>query len=432
MSTATASNQCRTNIKLEISCPHCWYKFPTHQILFISASPNLLGDPKLGHFEQLRFLPCRFGRNGVALDSQGKACSKLACPNCHLPIPRSLLSTPSFFISIAGAPASGKSYFFTSMVRQLRKTMTQCFCMSFEDADPTMNRRILDYEGLMMGDEPFYIEKTDVASDNFYNKTLIDGHLTLLAQPFSYTIQPQPEYPFPNNARRIQTVCMYDNAGEHFLPDADNLQQPVTRHLSASDPILFLFDPTQDPRFRRACKQAVNDPQMNSALAGDVEIRGGTVDQSIILTEMIKRIKEHTSLSVHEKIKPPLIIVLTKLDAWKQLVESLRDNPPWNPSGNTPSHVYRFRMVEQNSRILRDLLLRLIPNLVAAAEANAANVSYIAVSATGTAPELGVPDANGKRPLLYRPANIKPIWIDVPLFHAQFMAGKYCFPIWQR
>jgi hypothetical protein len=79
--------------------------------------------------------------------------------------------------------------------------------------------------------------------------------------------------------------------------------------------------------------------------------------------------------------------------------------------------------------MLRSLLLDLIPDLVSTAEANVERVTYIAVSSTGTAPEIGQPDKDGKRPLMYRPTNIKPIWTEVPFFHAQILSGKYCVPV---
>ncbi|MDR1484618.1 MAG: hypothetical protein LBT09_07315 [Planctomycetaceae bacterium] len=419
-------------IKPQIFCPHCWQEFPTDRILFISESPDLLGDSKLGDSEQLRFLPYRFGVGGAALDVHGVSCRRLACPNCHLQVPRSLLHMPSFFISIAGAPAAGKSYFFASMIWQLRKTMTRDFCMNFTDADTILNKRIREYEmkQFMGGDDPnipVSIEKTDIQGD-IYNNTLIDGHLTSLAQPFSFTISPLPSYPFPQKAESVtQAVCMYDNAGESFLPGADNVSQPVTRHLATSDAILFLFDPTQDLRFKNTCKKVVNDPQMNPSLGGDV--RRSEVNQSTILTEMISRIKTHSHLPVHEKIKTPIIIVLTKFDAWRQLVDFPNYDNPWLRSKCYQTSIYNVSCVNEYSQVLRELLIGLIPDLVGTAEANAEKVTYIAVSATGTAPEVGQPDKDGKRPLLYRPANIKPMWVEVPFFHAQTLTGKYCVPV---
>jgi hypothetical protein len=303
--------------------------------------------------------------------------------------------------------------------------------MNFTDAEPSMNKRIREYEAMQFSggtdpNKPVSIEKTDVEGD-IYNNTLIDGHLTSLAQPFSFTITPLPNFPFPRNAERVtQTVCMYDNAGESFLPGVDNLQQPVTRHLSASDAILFLFDPTQDLRFRDACKKHISDPQMNMASGGN--IRRSEVNQSTVLTEMITRIKSHSKLTVHEKIKTPLVIVLTKMDAWMELAFFPHYHRPWNPVENSPIHVFNPKRVQEYSQVLRELLLKLIPDLVGTAEANAEQVVYIGVSATGTAPEIGEPDKDGKRPLLYRPANIKPFWVEVPFFQAQLMAGKTSIP----
>jgi len=432
LSTMNSFQKSRMRVKSKISCPHCWHEFSTDQILFVSESPDLLGDIKLGDIEQMRFLPHRFDLDGAALDLREIPCHKLACPNCHLKIPRSLLGTSNLFISIAGAPASGKSYFFTSMVWQLRKTMTQYFCMTFTDADPEMNKRIREYEMMQFlgGDDPnkpVAIEKTDVQGD-IYNNTLIDGNLTSLAQPFSFTITPLPSHPFPQYTEQVsQTVCMYDNAGESFLPGVDHLAQPVTRHLLASDVILFLFDPTQDVRFKAACKIPVDDPQMDSSSTADV--RRSKVNQCTVLTEMITRIKTHSRLMASEKIKTPLIIVLTKLDAWLQLVDFPNFYHPWYSTQDSPLHIYNAPQVEQSSQILRKLLLDLIPDLVGTAERHATNVVYTAVSATGTAPELGEPDQDGKRSLLYRPINLKPIWVTVPFFHAQFVAKKYCVPI---
>lgn len=414
-------------IKQHLTCPHCWHEFPTDQLLFISESPELLGDSKLSDIDQLRFLPLRFDINGAALDSHHFPCHRLACPNCHLQVPRSLLHMPSFFVSIAGAPASGKSYFLTSMIWQLRKTMARDFCMSFTDADTSMNKRIRDYESMQfMGAEPdkiVAIEKTEAQGD-IYNVTRISGQETSLAQPFAFTISPMPNSPFASQSERIsQTVCLYDNAGESFLPGSDHVTQPVTRHLATSDAILFLFDPTQDQRFQKACKAPVDDPQMNPALGG--QVRRSEVRQETVLTEMITRIRAHARLSPHEKHKAPMIVVLTKFDAWKQLTQFPHYYNPWNPVKGMPVSAFNAQRVEEFSQIIRKLLLDLIPDLVSTAETFSEHVTYIAVSATGGPPAVDPKTgATG-----YRSGEINPIWAEVPFFHAQTLTKKYCVPI---
>ena len=73
-------------------------------------------------------------------------------------------------------------------------------------------------------------------------------------RPFLFTMQPQDGHPGGDPARLARMLCLYDNAGEHFQPGQDTATSPVTRHLARSRAILFLFDPTQDPRFRAVCR----------------------------------------------------------------------------------------------------------------------------------------------------------------------------------
>ncbi|GHT44140.1 hypothetical protein FACS189454_00780 [Planctomycetales bacterium] len=421
-------------IKQTLSCPHCWQEFPIDQILFIAESQNLYGDPKLGDQYAKRFLPLRFDEHGAAYDTDGVLCDNIACPNCHLQIPRQLLHLPDFFVSIAGAPASGKSYFLASMIWQLRKTMASKFCIDFTDADPALNRRIREYEtAQFMGsddpDKPVAIEKTDVQGD-IYNNTIINNTPTTLAQPFSYTIQPMPSHPFIKSVSNAsQVVCVYDNAGESFLPGADVTSQPVTRHLARSDALLFVFDPTQDVRFRSACKQPVDDPQMQPSKG--VDVRKSSVAQETVLTNVVTHIKKLTHIAPQDKLKIPLIIVLTKYDAWQQLLPIPKDaagnpKPLWKTTDKPPLHAYNDARVSDYSKTLRTLLLELIPSLVSTAEVAAEKVAYIAISATGCAPEIGEPDQNGVRPLVYRPKNINPIWAEVPFLHALALTGRNC------
>jgi len=440
----SATPQTRSSkVKPRLSCPHCWQEFPTDQILFISESPDLPPDPKLPR-DRLRFLPQRFNLAGAALDPHNKPCEKLACPECHLPIPRPWLYLNNFFISIAGAPASGKSYFLASMIWQLRKTQAKSFCSNFTDADPHMNRRIFDCETTLFtgSDDPnklVRIDKTDVAGD-IYNNTIVNGTPTQLAQPFTYTTEPMPKHPMLQKANRTrQVICVYDNAGEHFLPGMDDITTPVTRHMGKSDVLLFIFDPTQDVRFRAACTEPVNDPQMNPTQGGtksETQSRIHSTRQETVLTNILTQIRNLSLLAPDEKIKIPLIIVLSKYDAWQQLCrgkfppgKAPHERDPWKATTEKTLHVYNSDRVENYSQILRELFLDLIPNLVTQAETAVESVTYIAISATGGPPEFGEPDEQGISPLCYRPVNVKPIWAEVPFLHAQYLVNKSTVPI---
>src|SRR5206468_11353246 len=84
------------------TCPHCWTAFAPEEALWISAHSDLLGDPRLGPDQLQRFLPTRFNIDGNAIDAKGLVSHSLACPRCHLGIPRAVLEMETFFVSILG------------------------------------------------------------------------------------------------------------------------------------------------------------------------------------------------------------------------------------------------------------------------------------------------------------------------------------------
>src|SRR5205823_14427851 len=120
--------------------------FAPEEILWITAHADLLGDQRLGPDQQQRFLPTRFNLDGNALDAKGFVCHLLACPKCHLPVPRVLLEIEPYFVSILGSPACGKSYFLTAMTWEMRRLLPLHFALSFTDADPVSNRQLNAYE----------------------------------------------------------------------------------------------------------------------------------------------------------------------------------------------------------------------------------------------------------------------------------------------
>ena len=106
----------------ELTCLHCWSRCSPDEVLWISEHQELLGDPLLGESAQRRFLPARFTLTGEALDPRGQVCREIACPHCHLPLPRAMLEHPPLLVSIIGTPTCGKSYFLGALTWSLRRT----------------------------------------------------------------------------------------------------------------------------------------------------------------------------------------------------------------------------------------------------------------------------------------------------------------------
>ncbi len=404
----------------KVICPNCWHSFLPEEVLFVSKHPDLIGDNVAGENEYQRFLPNRFTVDGQAIDPRGSPTSDLACPRCHLQVPEVMLEVPPLFISFAGAPASGKSYFLTTMTWELRRLMPQIGLM-FTDADPVANSHIQTNEHILfmnpLSHKPTDIPKTQTDDPLLHKTVLLDGSPTRYPVPLQFTLWPTPEHVLYKKAHGIEKVLvLYDNAGEDFLPGIDDSNSAVVQHLAKSKIMFMLFDPIQDPRFRDQCKK--DDPQIRYGARPGVEGTSGLIRQEILLREMAVRIRRYLKISQSDRIKNPLIIILAKFDMWEDITDISIDEEPYT----TPTKDSRFKMdvarIEKTSKTLEDLMKKLCPEFVATAEDLSEIVRYIPVSSLGHSPAL----IETSEKVFYgvRPENIKPKWVTVPLLYTLY------------
>ena len=414
------------------TCPHCWGTFPPEDVLWIAESPDLTGDRKLGENERVRFLPTQFDDQGFALDADGYPCRENACPRCHLRLPQGNLEAPPLFLSIVGAPASGKSYYLASSTFELRKRMARDFLINFTDADALMNQRVRDYENkqFFSGDRYVQLEKTEKEGD-LYNMVKMGDQQIIYPQPFVFTAHPTPKHPNAENAETVaRTICLYDNAGESYLPvqGADSADSPVTRHLAKSSAIFFVFDPTQDPRFRSECLRVSNDPQIQEDYAS-AGFRRSPQRQEAVLNEMVRRVRAYLRMRNTELYKKPLVIIVGKYDVWRPLIDSPQVDLIVNHSYNGRRYNWlALKNLQSLSAKVRDLLLDKTPEFVAAAESFAKEVVYIPTSATGVSPTVDLANAvNG-----FRSIDLKPQWCEIPMLYAIARTAPGLVPIWKN
>ncbi|MFW6414220.1 MAG: FHA domain-containing protein [Verrucomicrobiota bacterium] len=412
---STADQTTEAATEGDVTCPHCWHKFNLEDFLFVSRHHLLAGDPVLGPEFQQRFLPSRFTPEGHALDSYGLPCPDRACPRCHLRIPRALTEMPPLFASIVGAAGSGKSYFLTAMIWKLRNILWHKFAMIFADTDAVSNQIINEYEEKLFlnsdPDTPVSLEKTELYGE-MYNQLLLDDMETHLPKPFMFSVLPAEHHPDYENAlqRMSRTLVLYDNAGEHFEPGMDSVDNPTTQHILYSDTLFFVFDPTKDARFRARCRGS-EDPQM---------AKGARVQrQEILLTEMINRIQKYTGASTRSKSDRPLVIIVPKADIWLHLLGYSVPAEPWTWNAETKTFALDVDTIMSTSFSVRALIEDTSPELVSTAESFARDVIFLPNSALGRSPEL---DEAGNT-LAVRPRDIKPFWITVPMLYHFFSYG---------
>ncbi len=358
--------------------------------MHIAVHDSLRGDPVLGEDAQQRFLATRFNNAGQALDAMGLPSSEIACPHCRRKFPPSFLGMPHHIISLVGDQSAGKSYFLSVLTKVLSATLYRNFGVVFQDSDPTGNAPVNDMRKALFGAQTpaqAKLAKT-VFEGAMYERLPRQGRMVALPRPFVYTLTPE------DKTRDQCALIFYDNAGEHFQPGVNIVEQPGAQHVASAAGIIYLFDPFNSPEFRRAIPDT-KDPQIEKPIVDQ---------QDIILAEMKARIQMIRNLRSNETINTPVAFVVGKCDVWLHL---LNGNPIRDP---VRDRMLDQSAIEENSDNVRDLMHRLCPSVVANAEALSTNVMFFAASSFGHTPiKIGpgeyVPD----------PARLQPMHADVPL-----------------
>jgi DNA-directed RNA polymerase subunit RPC12/RpoP len=379
--------------KGKYTCPTCWLKFDPGAIMHISVHESLKGDPILGEDAQQRFFAMRFNEKRQALDAMGMICTEIACPHCRRRLPIGFVDEPQHIISLVGDQSAGKSYFLAVLSKILPGTLFNHFRIVMQDADPTGNAALNDLRKSLFAavtPEQVRVNKT-VMEGAMYERLPRQGRIVALPRPFVYTMGAA------NHSKARSSLIFYDNAGEHFQPGVRLTEQPGALHVASASAILFLFDPFNNPDFRRAM-QGTADPQMEKPVLDQ---------QDIILSEMRSRILKIRGLPSNHCLSEPLAVMVGKYDAWSNLLpgEAL-EYPVVNGEVN-------LEAIRRNSLRVRQMLLRICPSIVANGEALSDDVCYFAVSAFGHTPV-----KVGEGTYAPDPARLKPFQCDVPLLWA--------------
>jgi hypothetical protein len=301
------------------------------------------------------------------------------------------------------------------MIWQLRRTLPGDFGVLFKDSDGECNRIVNHYEEqLFFGktkDALAKLAKTDVTGD-WYTTVQFDDQVITLPKPFYFDLIAENfDSGLAEDKRQSRLLCIYDNAGESFLPGGDTVVNPVTKHLGLAEAWLFCFDPTQDPRFREALRGRTEDFQV---VEGPVTTR-----QDVVLNEMINRVRRQGKLKANEQTRRPLIIACTKYDAWGSLLKWDR-LPAWKrPPANSHGGQVDYAAIQAVSNEVRSVLQRHCPEIVSLGNALTEKVLFIPVSATGQRPEKDPRSGD----YMVRTSTLNPTWCEVPLIMSLYLCG---------
>ncbi len=303
------------------------------------------------------------------------------------------------------------------MTWRLRKTLREHYGLSFADSDPVASQILSDYEETLFlnpqSDQLVFLPKTE-KEGNLYESVKFGEREVWYPRPFVFSIQPLEHHPdFRRRNVLSRALCLYDNAGEHFLPGGESANSPGTQHLALSQVLLFMFDPTQHPQFRKQCEGRSNDPQMDKDAA--------THRQDQVLQEAASRIRAYSGLPQNVKYSHPLVVVVTKYDAWACLTNAKPLKTDWVVRKVKDSiAALDLEALRKISDTVRSVIAKYAPEMVTAAESFSEHVIYIPVSALGRSPEVD----KEKGFLGIRPQDIDPMWAEIPILYALNQSAK--------
>ena len=259
------------------------------------------------------------------------------------------------------------------------------------------------------------IRKTELQGE-LYDTVAYGQQTVSYPRPFLFTMQPREGHSRGDSAKLARMLCLYDNAGEHFQPGQDTASSPVTRHLARSRAVMFLFDPTQDPRFRAACRGGLG------VGAGAAQHAGRLSRQETILNEAAARIRRHAGLPHTAPVRPaagrrplqarrvePPARHRRQGDPWRTQDERHRrrhgsDRAPLGAAATDPPALLpRDRGRRRGLRARRHL-----------------HRGQLAGPGDPARPASGLP--------AIRPADIQPTWVTVPLLYCISRASSRLIP----
>lgn len=395
----------------EFTCPYCWFHFDRGDVMHVAVHKSLQGDNLLGEEHMLRFLASSFNDKGQALDAMGSPCTDMACPHCHRKLPPGFLDLKPKILSIVGAPASGKSYYLSVLVKVLENMLPQVFGTAFYDADPAENRQLTQMKNRLFSGSTAaeaQLSKTALEGDMYVEVSRL-GRKVRMPKPFIFTVSPA------SDADRATSIVFYDNAGEHFEPGANKADSPGAQHIAAAEGIFFLFDPTYNLEFRKILRGKSKDPQIDDRRFDQ---------QNTLLAEMNSRVKGLLGIDFREKIQKPLAMLVGKCDVWQDLIgqEHLR-----NAVVNGQLDI---AVIKEVSDLIRSKLLEITPSIVANAESISDNVMYFPVSSFGCSPELLGIDPETQHPILSPdPNKISPVLVEIPILWILCQIDRKLIPL---
>lgn len=294
------------------------------------------------------------------------------CPQCHRKIPEGTLTGKNTIISIVGTRGSGKSHYVGVLMDELCHRVAPEFNASFVDFGGSQAEWKRKFGKLYDDVAPQALEATAPGSQE---------------APLIYEMKVQR-----GPLLKLYTFAFFDTAGENF--GDEDLMAVINKYIYMSSGIICLLDPFQIPDIEERIAQ--REP---AVFAGSSSGAAKTSNISV-MSHVSNLIRNYRGMRSTSKIKTPIALVLTKLDAIASLIQE--DSTVLNGSASL-GNIDLNDMHNVDAEIRAFLLRWGEEAFITTVKNDYTNYSFFAVSALGLENH---PDADNdrkiKRPLPHR------------------------------
>jgi hypothetical protein len=284
------------------------------------------------------------------------------CPKCHQQLPSAFAERRNYVFSVIGARNSGKSHFITTAIETFKHERGPRIGLNIRPSDDKASKR---YNRELF--EPLYKARQTIDA----TRTAAARAESALPLVFSATLSRAGLM----RKSVISGACVlsfFDTPGEDLESEAN--VSNLTRYVFNSDGIIVLIDPMEFDYVRDRLPDAALTPSSQNS------------DPIEIISRVADIIRLHTGVAAKTKIKIPIAITMSKIDALDSLIDSsspLRQRAP-------NSERFARNDCDAASLDMRTLLATwLSPYIVQSVEDNFETVKYFGVSALGSTPKGG-------------------------------------------
>lgn len=345
------------------ACPFCFIKIDSSNLWFQcsgrgnkpcalvgdDARVKLTGNPALSY---PTFAPPK-GRNPAICGQCGGEAKRRACSECHTALPIDFVGTANPMIGLVGSKGSGKTVLMTVLVKQMREQIAARFNADIRIATdspdgmdgPSGWRR--QREVPLFGDRRKLPEKTLPIDQRHYATPIV----------------------LRWRARHPSMLALVDSAGEDF--EGENSTHTL-QYLRACEYLIVTLDPFSLPSARARINLADRAQQVADEVPIDV------------VQNITTFLRTYHDVPANKKIKIPVAIVFTKIDAFFPTLDP--GNPIMASAPDLPT--YDETDGQQVHEQMRALLTEWdASSLDRHMEHNYQNYRYFAVSALGAEPD---------------------------------------------